>query len=70
VGAVQLTYQSAPGRPAAGMLGPVCAPRCCMRRRSALGILPGLQGARYSFTAVAEALTTSMLPPCPIWMDS
>jgi hypothetical protein len=25
---------------------------------------------RYSLTAVPEALTMSILPPCPIWMDS
>jgi hypothetical protein len=24
----------------------------------------------YSLTAVPEALTMSMLPPCPTWMDS
>ncbi len=27
-------------------------------------------GGRYSLTAVPEALTINMPPPCPIWMDS
>ncbi len=31
---------------------------------------PRLDCDRYSFTAVPEALTISMLPPCPTWMDS
>jgi hypothetical protein len=31
---------------------------------------PRLACDRYSLTAVPEALTISMLPPWPIWMDS
>ena len=30
----------------------------------------GAMSDRYSLTAVPEALTISMLPPWPIWMDS
>ena len=44
--------------------GPLYLPPC------ARAACPCLELVRYSLTAVPEALTISMLPPCPTWMDS